>query len=250
MPAEGEYRAEYQLFILWFRIKSFYYTDKNLHRGGVTMFEGFKLVIQEYLYQLVQPKSLGSVAALVILAAVFIVISRNTKINTKMLAYGAIAIAASFVLSFVKVVQFPNGGSITVASMLPLFMFSFAAGPRAGVTAGLCYGLLQFIQEPYFLHWAQFLLDYPLAFAMLGLAGFFRHNVYLGAVTGAAGRLVCSFISGVVFFAEYAGGQNVFLYSFLYNISYILPDVIICLILLSISSVRSVISKISEAKPS
>jgi thiamine transporter len=143
--------------------------------------------------------------------------------------------------------KFPNGGSITVASMLPLFVFSFIAGPKAGMMAGMCYGMLQYIQDPQFYHWAQFLLDYPIAFSMLGLAGLFRNKVYLGALTGSAARLVCHFISGVVFFASYAGGQNVFLYSLIYNSSYILPDTIICLVILAVPSVRKAIERIKGA---
>ncbi|MGI6776893.1 MAG: energy-coupled thiamine transporter ThiT [Acetivibrionales bacterium] len=209
------------------------------------MFEGFSIVIFEYLSKLAQPRSLISIFALVVLAVIFIVISKRAAFNTKIIAYGAIAIAASFVLSFVKVIQFPNGGSVTVASMLPLFIFAFIAGPRAGVAAGLCYGMLQFIQEPYLVHWTQFLLDYPIAFAMLGLAGLFRKNMYAGAVAGSAGRLLCHFLSGVVFFAEYAGDQNVFLYSFLYNSSYILPDAVICMGILAISNIREIINRMS-----
>lgn len=208
------------------------------------MFEGFSIIIQEYLQKLVQPRSLASVAALVLLAVILVAIRRKTTLDTRILAYGALAIAASFVLSFVKIVGFPNGGSITVASMLPIFIFAYIAGPRAGMLAGLCYGMLQFIQEPFFVHWTQFLLDYPIAFAMLGLAGIFKDRIYVGAIVASSARLLCHFISGVVFFAEYANGQNVFLYSFLYNISYILPDAIICLAILKISSIRSMIKRV------
>ncbi len=215
------------------------------------MFEGFEIVIQEYLGKLLQPRSLGSLLALVILAVVFFVISRKSSniFNTKLIAYGAIAIAASFILSFMKIVSFPNGGSITIASMLPLFIFAFMAGPRWGMIAGLCYGMLQYIQEPFFVHWAQFLLDYPLAFALLGLAGLFRKNIFLGSVIGALARFACHFISGVVFFASYAGDQNVFLFSFLYNVSYILPDLVICIVILAIPGVRSAIDRIGSSIP-
>jgi len=211
--------------------------------------EGYQITIQKYLSQLLQPKPLASLAALLLLAAVFIIIGRRSKksYNTRLLTYGAIAIAASFVLSFLKIMEFPNGGSITVASMLPLFIFAVVAGPRWGMLAGLCYGMLQYIQEPFFVHWAQFLLDYPIAFAMLGLAGLFRKNIFLGAATGAFARFVCHFISGVVFFASYAGDQNVFLYSLIYNASYILPDLAICFIILAIPGVRSAINRVSAS---
>jgi thiamine transporter len=209
----------------------------------------FEVIFQEYLIKLIQPKSLASLAAVILLAVILFVISKKTKFNTKMLAYGALAIAIAFVLSYIRVVRFPNGGSITVASMLPIFVFAYIAGPRAGIAVGLCYGMLQFIQDAYFVHWAQFLLDYPIAFALLGLSGLFKERLYLGAIVGSLGRFIAHFISGIVFFATYAGDQNVFLYSFLYNISYILPDTLICLGILTLSGVRNMINRmISEVR--
>jgi thiamine transporter len=209
----------------------------------------FEVIFQEYLIKLIQPKSLASLAAVILLAVILFVISKKTKFNTKMLAYGALAIAIAFVLSYIRVVRFPNGGSITVASMLPIFVFAYIAGPRAGIAVGLCYGMLQFIQDAYFVHWAQFLLDYPIAFALLGLSGLFKERLYLGAVVGSLGRFIAHFVSGIVFFAAYAGDQNVFLYSFLYNISYVLPDTLICLGILTLSGVRNMINRmISEVR--
>jgi len=209
------------------------------------MSEGFSFILQEYLLKLLQPKSLATVAALAALIVIFILISRKTNFNSRTLVYGAIAIACAFVLSYIRIIRFPNGGSITVASMLPLFIFAYISGPRAGMAAGLCYGLLQFIQDMFFVHWVQFLLDYPIAFAMLGLAGLFRKNLYLGAAVGGAARFFCHFLSGVVFFGSYANGQNVFIYSFIYNISYILPDMLICFGILAIPSVRSAIKQVA-----
>jgi len=210
------------------------------------MFQGFEIVLQEYLLKLLQPKSLISLAALILLAVILFAVSKKAAFNTKVLAYGAISMAIAFALSYVRIVKFPNGGSITLASMLPIFIFAYIAGPRAGMTAGLCYGLLQFIQEPFFVHWAQFLLDYPIAFALLGLAGVFRDKLYLGAAVGSAARLFAHFLSGVVFFAEYANGQNVLLYSLIYNASYILPDALIGLAILALPNVKSMIKQVSR----
>ena len=211
------------------------------------MFEGFKIVVYENLAKLFSPKPLATIVAVLLLVVIFIVISKKTSYNAKTLAYGAMAISAAFILSFIKIVEFPNGGSITVASMLPIFIYAYIAGPRAGILAGLCYGMLQYIQEPYFVHWTQLLLDYPIAFALLGTAGIFRGKQWLGALVGSMGRFLCHFLSGVVFFAEYAGEQNVFLYSFGYNISYILPDLIICLVILLLPSIKSAIKRLQTA---
>ncbi len=211
------------------------------------MFDGYEIVIKEYFLKLLEPKALISVLAVAALAVIFIVISRKVPFNTKMLAYGAIAIAASFVLSYIRIFKFPTGGSVTVASMLPIFVFAYIAGPRAGIMAGMCLGMLQFIQDAFFVHWTQFLLDYPLAFALLGLAGLCKKNIYLGAVIGSTARFVCHYLSGVVFFYMYAGEQNVFFYSLLYNGSYILPDMLICIAVLAIPSVKSAITHLAQA---
>ncbi|MGB9812343.1 MAG: energy-coupled thiamine transporter ThiT [Thermovenabulum sp.] len=146
---------------------------------------------------------------------------------------GAIMIAISLILSFVKIFQAPYGGSITLGSMVPIILYSLRNGPFAGIVAGIAYGLLQLIIEPYIVHPVQVILDYPLAFGLLGLSGFFKNNVFLGSFLGIFGRFVSHFLSGVVFFASYAPkGMNVFLYSALYNGSYLLPEFIITFIVL------------------
>jgi thiamine transporter len=206
--------------------------------------EGYEIVIQKYLLKLLEPKALISLFAVAVLALILILISKKTSYNTRTLAYGAVAIAISFVLSYIRIVKLPAGGSITLASMLPMFIFAYIAGPRVGMLAGLCYGMLQFIQDAYFVHWTQFLIDYPIAFALLGLAGLSKDNVYIGAAIGSAARFVCHFLSGVVFFAEYAGDQNVFWYSLTYNGSYILPDLIICLAVLAVPSVKAAVKRV------
>ncbi len=216
------------------------------------MLEGFEVIIGKYLSKLAEPRVWGSILALLFLTGVFAVISKvgrnngSKSISTRLLAYGSLAIALSSILSFIKIIGFPNGGSITVASMLPLILFALLAGPSWAMLAGVCYGMIQYFQEPFFVHWAQFLLDYPLAFAMLGLAGLFKNKIYVGAVIACLARFVCHFISGVVFFGEYANGQNVFLYSLIYNGSYILPDMIICLVVMAIPSVKKMIFKMTH----
>lgn len=207
------------------------------------MFEDFKIIIHEKIADIFQPRPIATIIALLLLAIILIVISRRTKYNVRVLTYGALAISAAFILSYIKIVSMPFGGTVTLASMLPLFVFAYIAGPRAGMLAGLAYGILQYIQEPYFVHWVQFLLDFPIAFSLLGLSGLFRKNTYLGAFVGSMSRFVCHFLSGVVFFASYAGDQNVFIYSLSYNMSYIIPELLICMAVLAIPSVKSMINR-------
>ena len=161
----------------------------------------------------------------------------KTVWNTKMMAMAAVCIALSSVLSMIKIWKMPQGGSITAASMLPLMLFSYVYGMGPGCLVGALYGVLQFIIEPYFLSLPQMLLDYPIAFGMMGLAGLFSKmddenlGLTVGVVLASVGRFVAAVLSGVIFFAEYAGDQNPWVYSIVYNGSYMLPECIICVVL-------------------
>lgn len=158
--------------------------------------------------------------------------------TTQKLALGAVCMALSSVLSLVKVLEMPQGGSVTAASMLPIILFAYAYGAGPGLTLGAVYGVLQFILKPYFYSLPQMLLDYPIAFGTIGLAGFFgkSKNQYLGLTLGTVvacfGRLAAAVASGVLFFASYApDGMNPFVYSLGYNAGYMIPECIICVVL-------------------
>lgn len=154
------------------------------------------------------------------------------SLRTRQLAESGIAIALGAALGLVKVYQLPQGGSITAGSMVPVFYLSLRWGPRTGIAAGVLLGLVNFVLEPVFVHPVQFLLDYPVAFGALGLAGFFPHLPWLGVVAGGAGRFVSHFLSGVVFFAQYAPrGTSPWVYSAVYNGSYMLPEVVVSVVL-------------------
>lgn len=162
----------------------------------------------------------------------------NKSINTKVLVYGGMCVALSFVLSYVKIWHMPQGGSITLASMLPLVLYAFAFGPVAGIIAGVAYGFLQLFQDMYVLHWAQVLLDYPLAFGLLGLAGIVPARIKslqvrfgLGICIGVLCRYFMHVMSGAIFFAEYAGDMNPWLYSLGYNATYLSVELVITLVL-------------------
>ena len=163
---------------------------------------------------------------------------KKTVWTTKMLSLGAICMALSSVLSLVKLFSFPQGGSITPASMLPMILFSYLYGAGPGLTLGAMYGVLQYILGPYFVSVPQVLLDYPIAFAVIGLAGCFnkmkdeRIGLAVGTVVGCMGRLLASVASGVIFFADYApAGMNPLVYSLGYNATYMVPECIICAII-------------------
>ncbi len=177
----------------------------------------------------------------------------KTVWSTRMLALGAVCMALSNVLSMIKLFDMPQGGSVTPASMLPLMLFAYVYGVGPGMTVGAVYGVMQFMIEPYFLSVPQMLLDYPIAFAMVGLAGLFSKNenralgLSLGVVLGSLGRFVAAVLSGVVFFAEYAGDQNPWVYSIGYNGAYMLPECIICVVLALAVGLR-LTQQLSKAK--
>jgi thiamine transporter len=169
--------------------------------------------------------------------------------RTKLLAEMAVAIALGTVLSFVRFSIWPEGGSITAGSMVPLFWFSLRRGAKLGITAGLAYGVVQFFAGPFFVHPAQLLLDYPVAFGALGLSGLLRKHELAGVALGVAGRFLAHFVSGVIFFATYAPavylgvdiGANAYTYSALYNGSYLLPELVISLVLMMVVTRRGLI---------
>jgi thiamine transporter len=157
----------------------------------------------------------------------------NAFRDTRVLTEAALAVALAFVLGFVVLFRMPNGGSVSL-EMIPLILLALRQGWKVGVVAGAAYGLLYLAIDFFVVHPVQLLLDYPLAFGALGLAGLFKPTV-LGAVLGATvavlARFACHFLSGVVFFASVAPeGWNPYLYSAAYNAAYLAPSLGITLV--------------------
>ncbi|MCG0275315.1 MAG: energy-coupled thiamine transporter ThiT [Thermosediminibacteraceae bacterium] len=144
---------------------------------------------------------------------------------------GALMIAIATILSFIKPYQAPFGGSVTLGSMVPILLYSMRNGAAKGILAGVAYGLLQLVIEPYIVHPVQVILDYPLAFGLLGLSGLFGKRIVAGVTVGILGRFLSHFLSGVIFFESNAPeGMNVLFYSAAYNGSYLLPELVISLL--------------------
>lgn len=188
---------------------------------------------------------IGAIVAVAALIAVLAVLNKKhvnaaptvekkgKKLTTRMLVQGALCIALAFVLSYIKLFSMPMGGSITLFSMLPIFVFAWMYGPAAGLLAGFAYSLLQVVQGAYVVHPVQFVLDYFLSFTVLGLAGFFPKSLALGAGVGGFCRMLCGVLSGAIFFADSAaeaGYANAWAYSFMYNFTTIGVDTILCVI--------------------
>ena len=131
------------------------------------------------------------------------------------------------------------GGSITLCAMLPICLYAAVFGLRQGLLAGLALGILQLFQDLDVVHWAQLVLDYFIAFACYGLAGLFPKKLPLGLAVAALSRMLCSVLSGVIFFAEYAEGwSSVWAYSIVYNGSYMIPELILCILVSQIPVVK------------
>ncbi|MEG1828017.1 energy-coupled thiamine transporter ThiT [Niameybacter sp.] len=181
---------------------------------------------------------------LVILVCISIIKFNNLKVSTpklttKTLAFGGMCVALSFILSYIKLFEMPQGGSVTLVSMLPIMLFAFVCGPTAGIIAGLAYGFLQFFQGAYAAHWISILLDYPLAFAWLGIVGIIPKAIKsiplrfaLGSFIAILGRFFMHLLSGAIFFGEYAPeGINPWIYSSVYNAGYLSIEFITTLVI-------------------
>ncbi len=174
---------------------------------------------------------------LVILAVMGAMICRQKSGSwtTKRIAYASMCIAIAFVLSCIKLFRMPQGGSVTPAAMLPMILFALACGPGQGLVVGCAFGLLQLIEDFYVIHPVQLLVDYPMAYAALALGclalllpeKFSRARLPLAVLLGYFGRYMMATISGAVFFAEYAGEQNAWIYSLGYNLSYLGVEAVI-----------------------
>lgn len=187
---------------------------------------------------------LGMAGLIVALALLTFFFGRKDRkgFDSRTISYAAVCIAMSFALSYLAPIHLPYGGSVTIASLLPLMIYSYMFGVRKGVFAGLIYGLLQIIQDPMILHPAQMFLDYPIAFAGIGLAGMFRSvraldkapqvKFLLGALVGSAIRYLSHLFSGVFAFGQFAsyyGFDSDWLYSLTYN-SFVFADIAIAIV--------------------
>ena len=144
-----------------------------------------------------------------------------------------VMVALAGALYLIKIFTLPQGGSVTLGSMVPIFLLALRRGPRIGIIGGVAFGLVALVEDVYsgvevIFYPAQVILDYPLAFGLLGLAGFFQKIPILGVGLGIAARFCSHFVSGVLFFASYApAGVSPFVYSAVYNGGFLIPEFVI-----------------------
>ena len=164
----------------------------------------------------------------------------KSKITLRCLTEGAILVALGVVLARIKLFELPQGGAITV-EMLPIFIFCARWGFKPGMLACFVYGLLQLMLDgAYAWGWQSMLGDYIVAFTVLGLAGLFhaqKYGFFTGTVVGSLARFLVHYLVGVWVWGEYMPdtffGMTMttpWFYSFLYNGSYMVIDMVICLV--------------------
>lgn len=191
--------------------------------------------------------------ALIAAGVILSVGSKKNRWNSRRIAMGAMCIAIAFILYNMRLFRMPQGGTITPASMLPIVMFMMACGPLQGFVVGCAFGLLNLIADPYVIHPVQLLLDYPLAFGAMILCCFAnnipvpqRWKLPIGVLLAGVGRYVMAVLSGAIFFAEYAGEQNAWVYSIVYNISYLGPDTLVCALVACVSGMNRIVEMIRK----
>ena len=173
---------------------------------------------------------------------------KKSQTNVRCLTEGGICVALSLVLSYLKIPVMAGfggfGGSIDFV-MIPLIIFAVRWGLSWGIGAGLVFGTLKYILASGFaISWVSIIFDYAVAYAFIGFAGLFRRKYKLlpvAALVGCLARFVIHFISGMTVYAQYMPeefmgytGMTPFIYSLLYNGTYMLPNTIIAIVICSL----------------
>ncbi len=170
----------------------------------------------------------------------------QTKSNLRVLTECSIMVALTSVLSIIKLLELPYGGSVTVASMLPIVIAAQRHGTKAGIGAALAAAVIQLLlglnNLSYFTTWysvvAIILLDYIVAFTVFGLSGIFRNkfssqasSMFTGALIASVLRYVCHVISGATLWAGLSIPTGAaLLYSLGYNATYMIPESVVLLL--------------------
>lgn len=197
----------------------------------------------------------------VILLATVIVIpllfdKNKFRFDTRSISYAGICIATAFALSFIKI-EF-LGGSVTLASALPIILYSYMYGAKKGTFIGVIFGLLQFLQKSTIYHPIQVVIDYPLAFAGIGLSGILKdYNLkpiikfIAGAFLGLIFRYVAHVVSGYFIFGTYAGDygfNSPLLYSIVFNMNVLVDLAIVLAVGIFIFSSKSFVKTLDKTK--
>lgn len=164
----------------------------------------------------------------------------KSRLTLRALCEGAIFVAMAQVLGYIKLFSLPSGGSITL-NMLPIFIFCARWGFGPGMLASTALSLLQLLLDgAYTWGWQSIIGDYIIAYSIIGLAGLFHKNkngFFIGTVVGSLARFVVAWVVGATVWGEYMPDTffgmtmtNPWFYSALYNGSYLLVNMLLCLV--------------------
>ena len=202
------------------------------------------LEVSEQTTSVVKWISVVGVVLVLALVALIGFLRNGKKWDAKKIAFAGICVSMSFTLAVIKFSPVQYGGSVTLASFVPILIFAYVYGFADGLLIGLVHGLLNFIEDPYILTPATFIFDYLLAFMSVGLMGLFSKMprkekgclpIALGCIAVFSMRFISHLLSGMIFFAQdsvwvsfpdWAMG-NAFIYSFIYQCVYVPADAII-----------------------
>ncbi|NLJ24909.1 MAG: energy-coupled thiamine transporter ThiT [Firmicutes bacterium] len=152
--------------------------------------------------------------------------------DTRVMMEIAVAAALALILGMLRLYRMPYGGSITL-EMVPILVVSLRHGPKSGAWSGLILGLLKLLLDAYIIHPVQLVMDYPLPYAVLGIAGFFAHQPLTGVIMASIARYVVHVLAGVIFWGSYApSGTSPWVYSLSYNASYLIPNAILAAVVI------------------
>ena len=173
--------------------------------------------------------------------------------SARQIVFCAVAMALGFATSYIKVIPMPFGGSVTLCSMLFVVLIGYWYGPKVGIMSGFAYGLLQFVQDggSYILSPLQACMDYILAFAALGLSGFFyqkKHGLVKGYLVAILMRGLFHTIGGYLYWMDYMPDNFPkslsAVYPIIYNYSYILAEGVLTLIVISLPPVKKALARV------
>lgn len=223
------------------------------------MLLGSLLEVSAHATEIVKWVSLGAVFLLLGVIALICFKGRKQRYDAKHIAAAGLTLGLSFALSYAKISPVAYGGSITLASFVPVLIYAYVYGVIDGLIMGLMFGLLNFISGPYILTPFTFILDYLLAFASIGFMGIARKftkkatfNVVLGTIGVFVIRFVFHLISGVLYFMQDAiwvdlpdwALSNAFVYSFIYQCVYIPADCAIAAVVMYILAKTKVLGRL------
>ncbi len=207
------------------------------------------LEVSEKATNIVKWLSVGAVVLVLVAVALIAFLKNGKKWGAKKIAFAGICVCTSFVLAMIKFSPVQYGGSITLASFVPILIFAYAYGVLDGLLIGLVHGLLNFIEDPYILTPATLVFDYLLAFMSVGVMGFFGKMqrkkkgclpIVLGCIAVFSLRFLSHLCSGMIFFSQNAvwvslpdwAMANAFIYSLIYQLIYIPADSLIATLVL------------------